>query len=188
MVGLTLSCGGDGGPGGPGAPGAPGATGSQTGPIFTEAALDSGLDFVHFNGMSGEFYMAEVISPGGALFDFDNDGDLDVYLVQGGMLGPGKGLDAALFPPRHALPLTDRLYRNDLETGPDGVPRLRFTDVTDGMGVSADSYGVGVTAGDYDNDGRVDLYVTNLGPNLLLHNDGDGAFSEVTAQAGASSW
>ena len=88
---------------------------------FTEGAEASGLDFVHFNGMSGEFYFEEMVGSGVALLDYDNDGDLDVYLVQGAMLGEGKTLDDALIPPRMPLPLTDRLYRNDLAVAADGT-------------------------------------------------------------------
>jgi hypothetical protein len=151
--------------------------------IFVELA-GSGLDFVHFNGHSGEFYMAEINSGGGALFDFDNDGDLDVYLTQGQRLD-GKDPATATFPPRHPLPLTDRLYRNELaQSG-----RLAFTDVTADSGIAAAAYGFGVAAGDFDNDGWVDLYVTRLGSNTLLRNlggeTGKGRFADVTAAAGA---
>ena len=95
--------------------------------IFSEVAKATGLDFVHFNGMSGEFYFAEPIGGGVALFDYDNDGDLDVYLTQGHMLGAGKTLADALFPPEPGRPLTDRLFRNDLQIGPDGTrsPAIR---------------------------------------------------------------
>ncbi|MCP3993896.1 MAG: CRTAC1 family protein, partial [bacterium] len=161
----------------------PVAAGAAGGGIFVELA-DSGFDFVHFNGTYGEFYMAEINSGGGALFDYDNDGDLDVYMVQGQMLGttdPSK----ATFPPRHPLPLTDRLYRNDLTVAADGSRRLRFTDVTAECGLEPAAYGFGVAAGDFDNDGWVDLYVTRLGSNTLLRNQGDGTFTDVTAAAGA---
>ena len=144
-----------------------------------------GLDFVHFNGMSGEFYFPEMMGGGGAMLDYDNDGDLDLYLVQGRMLGPGIALEDALFPPRHPLPLSDRLYRNDLSIGPDGKRLLGFTDVTAASGELARDYGMGVATGDFDGDGWTDLYVTNFGPNRLLRNNGDGTFSDVTGAAGA---
>lgn len=152
-------------------------------PIFIEAAPSMGFDFVHFNGMSGEMYFPEMTGPGAAMFDYDNDGDLDLYLVQGAMMGPGKTLADALIPPRHPAPFSDRLYRNDI--GEDGDPRLRFTDVTDSAGLPTDDYGMGVATGDYDNDGWVDLYVTNFGPNRLLRNNGDGTFDDRTETAGA---
>ncbi|HVS66791.1 MAG TPA: CRTAC1 family protein [Thermoanaerobaculia bacterium] len=153
-------------------------------PFFIEAAAEVGLDFVHFNGMSGEYYMAEINGAGCAFLDYDNDGDLDVYLVQGGMLGEGKTPADAVFPPRQPLPLSDRLYRNDLVVSPSGERRLRFTDVTEEAGLRAYGYGFGVATGDYDNDGWVDLYVTNLGPNQMWRNQGDGTFRDVTAETG----
>src|SRR2546427_6405723 len=82
---------------------------------FTDVADASGLHFVHFNGMSGEFYFPEIMPPGVGLLDYDNDGDLDVFLVQGDMIGPGKKLSDALFKPVGPLPLKGRLYRNDLQ-------------------------------------------------------------------------
>ena len=153
--------------------------------LFSDATLETGLDFVHFSGAAGRYDMAEVISPGGGLLDYDNDGDLDVYLVQGGMLDPGKPPADAIRPPRHPLPLTDRLYRNDLGVDTNGVTAPRFTDVTEisGLGVTT-RYGVGVAAGDYDGDGWVDLYLTNLGANQLLRNNGDGTFEDATERAG----
>ena len=143
-----------------------------------------GLDFEHFNGMSGEFYLVEIMGAGAALFDYDNDGDLDAYLVQGAMLGSDKTLADALFPPPADLPLKDRLYRNDLVVRPDGARVLRFTDVTEESGIEATRYGMGVAAGDYDGDGWVDLYVTNFGPNQLFRNNGDGTFTEVASATG----
>ena len=140
-----------------------------------------GLDFVHFNGMSGEYYQPEIMGPGVALIDYDNDGDLDVYLVQGAMLGTGTPLVA---PP--AGPLTDRLYRNDLEVRPDGSRFLRFSDVTEASGIGAGGYGQGVATGDFDNDGHVDLYITRFGANRLLRNRGDGTFADVSEASGTA--
>jgi hypothetical protein len=98
---------------------------------FTERAMETGLDFVHFNGMSGEFYMSEILGPGVALFDYDNDGDLDIFIVQGQMLGDGKPVRDALFPPKSGRPLNGRLFRNDLQVHADGTRSLKFTDVTE---------------------------------------------------------
>ncbi len=153
--------------------------------IFSEEAEARGLDFAHFNGMSGELYIAEVMGSGVAVLDYDNDGDLDIFLVQGAVLGPGTSAEAT-FPASAAMqPLTDRLYRNDLEDGD-----LRFTDVTESSGLSATGYGMGVATGDFDNDGWVDLYITNLGSNQLWHNrgvaaDGTVTFEDVTNRVGA---
>ena len=153
---------------------------------FTERAEAVGLDFVHFNGMSGEYYFEEMVGSGVALLDFDNDGDLDVYLPQGRMLGPGKTLTDAVLPPRMPLPLTDRLYRNDLEVRADGSRTLRFTDVTEASGLDVRSYGMGVATGDVDNDGWVDLYLTTHGPDQMFRNNGDGTFTDVSTQTGTS--
>ena len=150
---------------------------------FTEQAEAAGIDFVHVNGSSGKFYVSEILGPGAALFDFDNDGDLDVYLVQGGVLGPDETQGGAAAP-SEAGSLTDRLYRNDLEVHADGTRTLRFTDVTDGSGLEARSYGMGVAAGDVNNDGRVDLYRTSLEANQLFLNNGDGTFTDVTRETG----
>ena len=152
---------------------------SQT-PIFREVAADTGLNFYHFTGATGEFYMPEIMGAGVALFDYDGDGDLDVYLVQGTMLDPAKKMSEAKFPPPPGWKPGNRLFRNELmETG-----KLRFTDVTEQAGVGHVGYGMGVAVGDYDNDGHPDLYVTNFGSNVLYHNNGDGTFTDVTREAG----
>jgi hypothetical protein len=145
----------------------------------------AGIDFVHFNGSSGRFYYPEILAPGVALFDFDNDGDLDVYLVQGQPLG-GQPATSARVPPHKGEPLRGRLYRNDLRVSADGSRSLRFTDVTDMSTIDARGYGLGVATGDIDNDGWVDLYLTNFGPSQLWHNNGDGTFSDVTAKSGTA--
>ena len=154
--------------------------------IFRDATREAGIDFVHFNGMSGERYLCEMMGPGGAMFDFDNDGDLDLYLIQGRMLGPGKTLSDAVFPVSNSKPLIDRLYRNDLPTDKAGRRRLYFTDVTEESGIKSPGYGMGVATGDFDNDGWTDLYVTNFGPNQMFRNNGDGTFTDVTAAAGTN--
>jgi len=144
---------------------------------FTERAKESGLDFVHFNGMSGEFYYPEIMPPGVALFDYDNDGDLDLFVVQGQMLGK-KPLSAA--DPQPQGPLNSHLFRNDLTPGQP----LHFTDVTAASGIVTHGYAMGVATGDFNNDGCVDLYVTILGPNQLFRNNCDGTFTDVSKQSG----
>ena len=151
---------------------------------FTDEAAVSGLDFVHFNGATGRFHYPELVPPGVGFFDYDNDGDLDVYLVQGRMLDAGLMPEDALIPPAGPGPLTDRLYRNDLEIGSDGTRRLRFTDVTAASGIEAHGYGLGVAAGDVNNDGWTDLFLTNYGPDALYINRGDGTFTEAAAERG----
>ena len=148
---------------------------------FEDRAAEWGIDFVHFNGMSGELYFSEMMGSGVALLDYDGDGDLDAYLVQGHMLGD-QGIDTAIFPPEHPQPLIDRLYRNDLIPGEDGIGRPQFVDVTDGSGIQSDGYGMGAIVGDIDNDGDPDIYITNAGPNQMFRNNGDGTFSDVTAE------
>ena len=154
-------------------------------PFRELAAEQTGLDFVHFNGMSGELYLPENNSPGVGVLDYDGDGDLDVYAVQGTILGEGRTVSEAIIPPVHPEPLTDRLYRNDSFVGEDGRTVLRFVDVTGRSGIDVRGYGMGVTAGDVDGDGWPDLYVANLGSNVLLRNLGDGTFEDITATAGA---
>jgi enediyne biosynthesis protein E4 len=150
---------------------------------FAEIAQQAGLDFVHRNGASGHFYYPEILGPGLALFDYDNDTDLDVYLVQGGVPGGSEHGGAATQPSPDTSSM-GRLFRNDLEVRADGTRSLRFTDVTRESAIRATRYGLGVAAGDVDNDGWIDLLLTNFGANQLLHNDGDGTFSDVTAQSG----
>ncbi len=151
---------------------------------FTDRAAASGLDFVHFNGAAGRFHYPELIPPGVGFLDYDNDGDLDVYLVQGRMLDARLTPDDALIPPAGPGPLAGRLYRNDLEVAPDGARRLRFTDVTASSGIEAAGYGLGVAAGDVNNDGWTDLFLTNYGPDALYLNRGDGTFTEAAAERG----
>jgi hypothetical protein len=146
-------------------------------PIFREMAAEAGLNFHHMNGATGQHFMPEIMGPGVALFDYDNDGDLDIYLVQGNRLDPSAKL---LDPPPAGWKPGNRLFKNLLaETG-----ELRFVDVTEKAGVGYIGYGMGVASGDYDNDGFVDLYVTNFGHNVLYHNNGDGTFTDVTRDAG----
>ncbi len=141
------------------------------GPLFTDVTDAVGIDFTHVNGATGRLLLPEVIGAGGALFDYDNDGDVDVFAVQGGALtASGAGAPAA--PP-------SRLFRNDLNLGRG----LRFTDVTAQSGLGVAGYGMGAAAGDVDNDGWVDLYVTYLGSNRLFRNRGDGTFADVTASS-----
>ena len=146
-----------------------GAAEQKLSPIFLDVTEKAGIDFVHDNGMTGQYYLPEITGAGGALFDYDNDGDLDIYLIQGGSVSDNAADEAP----------GDRLYRNNLsESG------LTFTDVTETSGISASSYGMGVAAGDVDNDGWTDLYVTALGTNHLFVNNGDGTFTDATQSAG----
>ena len=151
---------------------------------FVDRAQATGLDFVHTTGRSGRFYQPEILGPGAALFDYDNDGDLDVYLVQGQMLG-ATGAPPSPVP----VKLKGRLYRNELGSAA-GTDVLRFTDVTDASGIDARSYGMGVAAGDLTNNGCVDLYLTHFGPNQLYRNNCDGTFTDVSQASGTAdpSW
>jgi len=137
----------------------------DAGPWFSDGVVESGITFVHTNGHGQRYLMPETISGGGALLDLDDDGDLDLYLIQGG--------DASN-PGADGLP--NHLYEN-LGDG-------RFRDITAESGTGDTGYGMGAACGDYDNDGDTDLYVTNLGANVLYRNEGEGRFVDVTRMAG----
>ena len=158
---------------------------APAGPPFADVAAESGLDFWQYSGATGELFLPEIMGSGAGLLDYDNDGDLDVYLIQGAP-APAPG-DVPLIPPPPGWTPGNRLFRNDLI--PSGS--LSFTDVTGEAGVGSVGVGMGVAVGDYDNDGNVDLYVTNdespVGANLLYHNNGDGTFTDVTQEAGVAS-
>ncbi len=149
-------------------------------PVFRDVAAETGLLFHHFTGATGEYFLPEIMGAGVALFDYDGDGDLDIYLLQGTLLDPRKSLKQALFPPPRDHWPGHRLFRNDLI--PSG--KLRFTDVTEQSGLGFVGYGMGVAVGDFDNDGHLDLYVTNFGSNILYRNNGNGTFTDVTREAG----
>lgn len=162
----------------------PGASGAPL-PIFEELADKVGLKFRHYNGMTGKLFLPEVMGAGAALFDFDNDGDLDVYLVQGSVLAPGDNPRRTLFPWSEPGEPSGKLFRNDLAIDKDGSPALKFTDITERSGIRANGYGMGAIVGDINNDGLADLYLCNLGRNHLYLNNGNGTFTDVTEKAGA---
>ncbi len=147
---------------------------------FIESSHADGIDFVHRAHHSSMSYPLEVMGSGVALFDYDNDGRLDVFLVNGASF-PDPNPTAQT--PRKAGPADwNRLYRQKA----DGT----FEDVTVKAGLAGEGYGMGAAVGDYDNDGYEDLYVTGFPQSHLYHNNGDGTFTDVTSQAGldASGW
>ena len=133
---------------------------------FVDVTAEAGITFKHVNGASDRKFYLETMGSGAAFLDYDNDGDLDLYIVNG---APLPGFETAASP-------TNLLYQNK----GDGT----FTDVTTTAGVGDTGYGMGCIAADYDNDGDIDLYVTNFGTNLLYQNNGDGTFTDATAHAG----
>jgi enediyne biosynthesis protein E4 len=136
-------------------------------PLFLEVPISSsGIEFVHDNAMSPEHYLPETLGPGAAFLDYDNDGWMDLYIVNSGPSDIWK-------PPK---PTRNALYKNNR----DGT----FTDVTEKAGVSGGTFGMGVAVGDYDNDGWPDIFVTSYGRCILYKNNHDGTFSDVTEKAG----
>jgi hypothetical protein len=142
---------------------------ANAGAAFEEVPPEvSGIRWVHENARSPERYLPETMGPGCAFLDYDNDGWMDIFLVNSG--------PCDFFEPQK--PLRNALYRNNR----DGT----FTDVTEQAGVAGDSFGMGVAVGDYDNDGNADMIVTAYGRCTLYHNEGDGSFTDVTEQAGVA--
>src|SRR5437667_8433762 len=142
-------------------------------PAFEEILPSaSGISWVHVSGQSPEMYLPETVGAGCAFLDYDNDGWMDIYLVNSG--------PCDFYKP--AASLRNALYRNNR----DGT----FTDMTKKAGVPGDAYGMGVAVGDYDGDGWPDLYVTQYPHSILYHNNRDGTFTDVTAKAGvgAQGW
>ncbi|HUO34365.1 MAG TPA: CRTAC1 family protein [Candidatus Acidoferrum sp.] len=136
-------------------------------PAFEEIPpAASGIHWRHYNGRSAQMYLPETVGAGCAFFDYDNDGWMDIYLVNSG--------PCDFYTPDR--PMRNALYHNNR----DGT----FTDVTEKAGVLGNAYGMGVAAGDYDGDGFQDLYVTQYARSILYHNNGDGTFTDVTAKAG----
>lgn len=142
--------------------------GNGGGVQFTDVTAPAGISWQHHNGATPEKYLIETMGGGGGFLDYDNDGWLDLFLVDSGSHRHSKSQASG----RHAL------YRNN----GDGT----FSDVTEKAGLSADSYGMGVAAGDVDNDGWSDLYITAFGKNTLYRNRGNGTFEDITARAGVA--
>ena len=138
-----------------------------TAALFEELPPSStGITWTHVNGRSSEYYLPETTGAGCAFLDYDNDGWMDIYLVNSGKCD--------FFSPDP--PLRNALYKNNR----DGT----FTDVTEKAGVAAGGYGMGVAVGDYNGDGLADMYVTQYGRSILYRNNGDGTFTDVTEKAG----
>jgi enediyne biosynthesis protein E4 len=136
--------------------------------VLTDVTDKTGVTFVHTDGSSGQRYIVESVASGLALFDYNRDGHIDIYFLNG---APLKGTTSKTTP-------KNALYRNEGDWA--------FTDVTEEAGVGDTGFGLGVTVGDYDNDGHLDLYVNNYGPNVLYRNNGNGVFEDVTEKAGVT--
>lgn len=134
--------------------------------VFRDVTQQSGVNFRHTHGGCGKYYIVETVTAGLCLFDYDGDGDDDIYFLNGAPL--------AGCPQQEKT--TNKLFRND--------GGLHFTDVTAQAGVGDTGYGLGVVAGDYNNDGFLDLFVNNYGRKVLYRNNKDGTFSDVTVEAG----
>jgi hypothetical protein len=143
-------------------------------PVFEDITEKSGIRFKHRSSRTTQKYLPESMGAGVAMFDYDNDGWLDLFFVNGARLQDPMPNGAS--PDKSEPMYWNRLYRNNR----DGT----FIDVTEKAGLQGRMYGMGVATGDYDNDGNVDLLVTNVGGNILYHNNGDGTFTDVTAKAG----
>lgn len=153
---------------------------------FVDIAQEVGLDFIHFNGQSGNFYQPEIMGPGAGLFDYDNDGDLDIYLVQGEMFELNVPMGDVNPDGLESDRLHGKFYENQLHIRDDGTHELQFVDVTRESGIVSRGYGMGVATGDFDNNGCVDLYLTHVGPNQLFRNNCDGTFSDVSGTSGTN--
>ncbi|MFQ6040640.1 MAG: CRTAC1 family protein [Candidatus Poribacteria bacterium] len=145
---------------------------SESPPVFTDVTAEAGVEFQHSFGDEDMSSILESTGSGCAFFDYDNDGYIDLYVVNGCYLEGISDADS----PHKGVRLTNHLYRNN----GDGT----FTDVTEEAGVGDEGYGMACVAGDYDNDGDTDIYVTNYGGNTLYRNNGDGTFTDVTKEAG----
>src|ERR1700730_17553288 len=152
----------------PPAPGLEASSARPSGPIeFTDVTAKAGIHFKHNTGAFGKKYLPETMGSGACFLDYDNDGWQDILLV--------NSMDWTGHKSGKSFPA---LYHNN----GDGT----FTDVTRQAGLAQENYGLGCAVGDYDNDGRVDVYITALGGNHLFRNLGKGKFAEVTAKAGVS--
>jgi len=155
---------------------APPASPSSSTEAFVDVTRRLSVSFQYRASHTSRKYLLETMGPGVALFDYDNDGRLDIYLVNGAPLDDPAA--KATVPQKTDSQYWNRLYHQK----PDGT----FEDVTEKAGLQGSGYGMGVAVGDYDNDGFEDLYVTSYGGNKLYHNNGNGTFTDVTQKAGVA--